>query len=213
MKSALRWCAGAIGVFALVLQYWVVASSPTSPGIVTWTINFFSFFTILTNALAAMAMLLPLIAGETGAGRFVSRPPVRTAIAGYIVIVGIVYFLVLRQLWSPEGWGRTADQLLHYVTPILFVLDWLLFVPKGQTGWRLVDRSLLFPLVYMVWTLVHGAATKWYPYPFVDVGKLDYADVLRNCGGLMLAFAAVTAILVGIDKLIARTTSTGDSAA
>ncbi len=204
MRTALRLIAGAIGVFALVLQYGLVAASPGAPGIVASTINFCSFFTIQTNGLVALAMLLPVVAGETAAGRFFSRSAVRTAIAGYIIIVGTVYFLLLRQLANLEGWSRLADNLLHYVTPTLFVLDWLLFVPKGQTGWRLVSRSLLFPLAFMVWTLVHGALSGWYPYPFADAGRLDYVAMLRNGVGLTLAFAAVVGALVGIDKLMAR---------
>ena len=75
----------------------------------------------------------------------------------------------------PGGWQLFFERVLHYVTPPLFVLDWLLFVPKGER--RLEDRlrlALGFPPLYAVWTLVHGALTGWYPYPFLDVAELGY---------------------------------------
>jgi hypothetical protein len=178
-----------------------------------WTIEFFCFFTILTNCLAALAMALPVIAPRSAPGRFFDRPSVRTAIAGYIIIVSAVYHFILRSYWDPKGWARVADVLLHYVTPALFVLDWTLFVPKGHVPWRTVLTSLSFPLAYIAWTLVHGAQTNWYPYPFVDVRELGLQKVLLNSGGLFGVFLAVTAGLTMLNRLIGRLMGVGDKAA
>ena len=41
MKIILRLLSGGVGLFALGLQYWLVASSPSGPGLIEWTINFF----------------------------------------------------------------------------------------------------------------------------------------------------------------------------
>jgi hypothetical protein len=90
----------------------------------------------------------------------------------------------------------------HYVTPPLFVRDWLLFVPKGEIGWRNGVGSPAFPLVYLGWTLAHGAYGGWYPYPFLDVLELGYGRVLLNTAGLILAFLALELLLVAIDRMI-----------
>jgi hypothetical protein len=55
---------------------------------------------------------------------------VRTAIAGYLIVVGVTYVLFLRHVGDDHGLERVADQLMHYVTPTLFIIDWLAFVPK-----------------------------------------------------------------------------------
>ncbi len=55
-----------------------------------------------------------------------------------------------------------------------------------------MPRALLFPLAYGAWTLAHGAATGWYPYPFVDVVDLGYLRVLANIVGLFVVLAAST---------------------
>jgi hypothetical protein len=160
-----RMAAGLLGWFALALQYGLVMAGDFDTGAITRTINFFSYFTILTNILVALALTLPIIAPQSALGQFFSRPTVRTAITAYMIIVmGVVYF-ILRHLTKLEGWDLVADVILHYVMPVLFVIDWLFLVPKqtlkvsDTLGW------LAYPVVYLVWTFIHGAYSAFYPYP------------------------------------------------
>jgi hypothetical protein len=202
VKSLYRTFAGALGLVAVAGQYWVVTQSGSGGQPPTSSLHFFSFFTILTNLLAAAAMLAPVVAPNSSVGRFLDRSSVRTAIAGYIVMVGTVYFLLLRNLGHPTGLRLFFEYVLHYVVPPLFVLDWLLFVPKGEIGWRNGVDSLAYPFAYLAWTLAHGAFAGWYPYPFLDVLELGYGRVLLNTAGLILAFLALELLLVAIDRLI-----------
>ncbi len=213
MKTSLRVLAAVVGFFALGLQYYIIAAPLAGAELTKWIIEFFCFFTILTNCLAALAMALPVIAPRSAPGRFFDRPSVRTAIASYIVVVAAVYHLILRNYWDPKGWALVADVLLHYVTPALFVLDWLVFVPKGQVPWRTVVTSLLFPLIYVAWTLVHGAQTNWYPYPFFDVANLGLEKVFMNVAGLLCVFLAVPAALTGVNRLLGQRRAAGVEAA
>jgi hypothetical protein len=202
MKTLFRLLAGTLGLVAVGGQYWLVMYDKQGADFLTGTVDFFSYFTILTNLLAAAAMLAPVLAPASGLGRFLDRPSVRTAIAGYIIIVGTVYFLLLRNIGHAEGWSLFLDQVLHYVLPPLFVIDWLVFVPKGKVAWRNGLACLGFPTVYILWTLGHGALTGWYPYPFVNVVKLGYAQTLANIAGLVTAFLVLDFVLVAIDRLI-----------
>jgi hypothetical protein len=203
-KSLYRTLAGAVTLFAVGFQYWSIVLQRSDGAVFTPTVHFFSFFTILTNILAALALLLPVVAPASRAARFLDRPAVRTAIAGYIIVVGGVYYLLLRNLGHEQGWTLFFEHVLHYVTPPLFVLDWLLFVPKGEVAWRNGIASLGFPAVYAAWTLGHGALSGWYPYPFLDVPDLGYPRTLLNIAGLVLAFLALELLLVGIGRLINR---------
>ena len=204
VKDLYRTIAGAIGLFAVGFQYWSIVLQRSDGAVFTPTIHFFSFFTILTNILAALALLLPAAAPASRIGRFLDRPSVRTAIAGYIIMVGTVYYLLLRNLGQEEGWTLFFEHVLHYVTPPLFVLDWLLFVRTGEVAFRNGIASLGFPALYVAWTLAHGVATGWYPYPFVDVPELGYPRALLNIAGLVVAFLALELALVAIGRGIAR---------
>lgn len=202
--TAYRMLAALIGWGALALQYWLMmnADAPTDP--VNRTINFFSYFTILTNILAALAMTAPAIAPNTALGRFFDKPGVRTAIATYIIVVSITYHLLLRDLWDPQGLQKIADYTLHYGTPALFVIDWLLFVPKRDLAWSSAIKALVFPLLYLGWTLYHGSWSGFYPYPFVDVGNLGMEKVLVNSAGMTAAFLVLCLVLIGLGKILGR---------
>src|SRR5438105_15465466 len=108
MKRAFRAIAAAIGFVALGLQWWLDVGIPKGPGLIGSTVNFFSYFTIFANTVAAFAMLMPLIAPYSWAGRFLARPSVRTAVVGYLIVVGITYFLFLRHIGDDHGWERLA---------------------------------------------------------------------------------------------------------
>ena len=202
-KILYRTLAGVVTLFAVAIQYWLAVLDGEA-GLVPRTVHFFSFFTILTNLLAAAALLVPVVAPDTRLARFLDRPSVRTGITGYIVIVGVVYYLLLSDIGDASGWSRFFEQVLHYVTPPLFVLDWLLFVPKRDLSWRNGAQCLVFPTAYAVWILGYGAASGWYPYPFLDVDDLGYPRTLLNIVGLVLAFLALDLTLVGLGRLIGR---------
>jgi hypothetical protein len=103
MKNLYRTLAGMIGLVAVAGQYWLVTQGKGGATVPTSSVHFFSFFTILTNLLTAAAMLVPVVAPDSGVGRFLDRPSVRTAIVGYIVIVGTVYYALLRKLDNATG--------------------------------------------------------------------------------------------------------------
>jgi hypothetical protein len=195
-----RTLAGAFTALCVLAQYWLSVHGETLGQAAASSVKFFSFFTILTNILAAVALLAPVVAPRSSLGAFLARPTVRTAITGYIIMVGTVYYLLLRDLSHRQGFSLMLEQALHYVTPPLFVLDWVLFVPKRDVDWRVGFAALGFPLAYVGWTLVHGALTGWYPYPFTDVAELGYPRALLNMAGLTAIFLALVAALAAIGK-------------
>ncbi len=210
--KAYRVVFAVIGWATLAAQYWLMIQGRAPGEIPGLTVNFFSYFTILTNLLAALALTLPVIAPD-GIGRWWSRPAVRGGVVLFITVVMAVYHLVLRASWDPQGLQKVVDYALHYGLPIAFILDWLLFVRKGRTPWSAAIAWLGFPAVFGIWTLVHGALSGFYPYPFLDVGKLGYALVVRNMLGMTMGFLVLAVLLVALDRLLGRFGGpTGDSA-
>jgi hypothetical protein len=203
-QTIYRAAAGAFIAFCVAMQYWLLVRGDTFAGMASSSVRFFSFFTILTNILAGATLLLPLIAPRSTAGQFLARPAVRTAVTAYIITVGVIYYLLLSGLSQRQGWPMFFEDMLHYVTPPLFVLDWLAFVDKRGLSWRLGFAALGFPLVYIAWTLVHGAVSGWYPYPFLDVAEFGYARVFLNIVGLAIVFVALVVSLVGLGRVLER---------
>jgi hypothetical protein len=196
--------------FALVLQLYLIIVNAPANNITATTavINYISFYTITTNILVALACTLPLTAPSSGAGKFFSRAAVQSGVALSIMVVGITYSLLLRNLWNPQGGQKIADVLLHDAVPLLYTIYWFLFVPKGVLQWKNVPYWLIYPLVYIIYTLIRGGFTGRYPYPFLDVVQLGYSKMFVNAGFMTLGFVVLGLLLVAINRLLARKTAT-----
>ena len=154
-------------------------------------VRFFTYFTIESNILVLLAAVV-LAAGAEQGVRFVLLH--LDALLG-ITVTGIIFATIL----APDGADvGTASVLLHYISPPLAVLAWLFLGPRGARSRSLIVPALVWPIGYLVWVLIWGAITDWYPYDFVDVGEHGYGGVLLNTVlvlvlgiVLLLAFLAV----------------------
>ncbi|MBW4652841.1 MAG: Pr6Pr family membrane protein [Kaiparowitsia implicata GSE-PSE-MK54-09C] len=195
--------AAGVGWFAVVLQFYLSLrlSVANGRGIGWGMFVYFGYFTVLTNILVALALAAPLVAPNAAIARFFRRSGVITAIAASITMVGIVYSLVLRQIWNPEGLQLVADRLLHDVMPIVFLIYWWIVVPKRGVRWADVPRWLVYPIGYLFYALVRGAASGVYPYPFLDVDSLGYGPTLINSFIMLAGFVAIALLLIGLNWL------------
>lgn len=195
--------AALLGWSALILQLYLLLRLTVADGrgVGGGIADYLAFFTIWTNILAALALAAPLVVPDSSVGRFFSRPGVNTAVAAAMALVGMSYSLFLRHTWSPQGLQLVADEALHDVMPILFLLYWWLAVPTGAVRWSDIPRWCLYPAGYFLYALVRGALIGRYPYPFIDVGALGYGQVLINATGLLLGFTVIASILVGASAL------------
>ena len=200
-----------VGILAwvgLVLQFYLslqlsLANGRTVPGAIAF---FFSFFTIWTNFLIAIGTIFTFVTPKSSAGEFFSRPEVQTGTAIYIAVVGIVYSLVLRELWSPAGAQKIADLLLHDVVPLAYFVYWLLFVPKSSLRWKHALWWLAYPFAYLIYTMVRGRIVGTYPYPFLDVTGLGYGRVLANALVLLVVLLGIGLLIIALSRRRARST-------
>jgi hypothetical protein len=124
-----------------------------------------------------------------------------------ILITGIVYHAVLAQNAHFVGWGAVATQLLHTVVPVLALVGWLVFGPRGRFTWPLVGLALVHPAVWLAVTLVRGALVGWYPYPFIDVTQIGYGRMAVNSAVLAVLFLAFGAAATLTDRVVLRRAS------
>jgi hypothetical protein len=158
-----------------------------------------SYLTNLTVLAGALCFSSVALRPPTPIARFLRAPTVVTAIVVYMVFVGLAYNLLLRGLWTPRGYRALVNESLHTVLPILAVLYWLLFVPRFHLRVRQCLLWLVFPLAYVGITMLRGALSDFYPYPFIDVLELGYARVLLNETLLVLAFLGLMVLFVAIN--------------
>ncbi|WP_336518089.1 Pr6Pr family membrane protein [Pollutibacter soli] len=179
--------------FALGLQFYL--SIYTSGKDLTEAITrYFSYFTIWINLVIAVCCAISLMPGSNRMKSFFKKPAAVTAIAVYITAGAIVYHTVLRKIWNPEGINRVADELLHLVVPVLFLMYWLFFTTKSTLKWKHIFLWLIFPFAYLLFALTCGAIDHFYPYPFLDVTINGLNTVLLNCV-LMIVSLVISALV------------------
>lgn len=190
------------GWVGLAIQQYLIFYSRWSSGasLLGGLVNFFSFFTVLTNTLAVVVLSYALVKRDSAAKRFFLAPKVSSGIAVSIAVVGLAYSLLLRHLWQPEGFQFIADELLHDVMPVLFLIYWWRCVPKGTLQLKHIGAWVIYPLVYFAYVLLRGHLLGQYQYPFIDVDSLGYPRVFVNAGGILVGFVLIALALVGLDK-------------
>jgi hypothetical protein len=159
-------------------------------------LNFFSYFTNLSNIFASIVLLMA--AYYTYHKRKLPRSydVLRGAATVAMSVVGITFVLLLRNedLGSLMPW---VNALLHYIMPLYMVLDWAYDPPKGKIPDKHIYLWALFPFAYLAYSLVRGAVTHWYAYPFLNPNKLDsgYVGVAMYCAGVLVVFGACSLLL------------------
>jgi hypothetical protein len=103
------------------------------------------------------------------------------------------------------------------VVPLVAVVGWLVAGCRPRAPWRDTVTALVWPVAWLAWTLVVGAVTGWYPYPFLDVGTKGAGSVAVTCVGVTLLFLALAGVLSWLDRRMppapVRGTATAPAAA
>jgi hypothetical protein len=195
-----RLAAGAVALVAwigMAVQWRASTELAGSAGVALWVM--LRFFTIIANLIVAVV----LTGFALGAPRF-AGPRLLGGVTLAILLVGVVFALLLNGLLELSGGAHLADTLLHRVTPVLVLLFWLVFAPKGGLTFRDPWIWALLPLVYFAYALARGAIEGRYPYPFMDLAKLGWGQTVINAALIALGFVATGYVLVWLDGVMAR---------
>lgn len=194
MRKSLALLFAVIVWFAVIVQFILmmqnrIASVPET------IVRFFSFFTILTNTIVAL-----FFTGQVLHIDRTYRPGILSAVTVYIFMVGIVYQVLLRHIWQPKGLQLIVDELLHTINPLLVILYWYLYEEKSLVKYSQIKSWLAYPLAYLVYIIIRGRFSGFYPYPFVNVAEIGIARVLLNSGLLTLFFMVISFLFIGIGR-------------
>lgn len=189
--------------FALIPQFFITIGSNQAPWFENF-IRYFSYFTLLTNAMVAISSTVLLVAPNSSWGRFFARTTTATAIAVYITIVALIYNVILRPLYQFEGLQKILNEVQHVIVPVLFVLYWCVFVNKSSLQWKDFLPWLWYPLIYVLFVLIRGSFSGFYPYPFINLNDLGFRQTLINAVGMSVLFTLMSLAFIGVGKLWSR---------
>ncbi|MDQ0374130.1 Pr6Pr family membrane protein [Cellulomonas humilata] len=171
----------------------------TSDDVGTRLVRLFSYFTIQSNILAAVA-----------AGMLAWRPDRRGRVFAVvrldallcIAVTGIVYHTVLAGLQELTPSGALANLMLHTIVPVGTVVAWLVVGPRPRLSPAVVGWSLVYPLGWIAYTFIRGAIVDWYPYPFLDVSEIGLQSALVRTGIVAVILLALAFAVLALERVL-----------
>jgi hypothetical protein len=155
-------------------------------------VNYFSYFTIDSNLIAAAILLV----GAAKSGRSNARLDLfRGGAVVYMSITGIVFTLLLSNtdVDTAIPWVNTV---VHELMPLVILADWLVTPPVTRLSLQDGVLWLSFPLVWIIYTLIRGSIVNLYPYPFLNPANGGYASVAVYAAGILVAMLVVCGLTV-----------------
>lgn len=165
--------------------------------------NFFGYFTIQSNLIAAAALLVAVVVGvrrrrSAGSDWVVL---LRAAATVYMGVTGVVYNTLLAGGQTDIAFNlQWSNDVLHKIGPVYMILDWLLFSDRGRLTMSRIWVFLVYPLVWTAVILGRGATDGFVPYPFLDP-RQGYGVVALYCVGVAVFFVLMSVIVIGISRI------------
>lgn len=208
LAAAVLGLAAIIRQFSLSMANAAAADTPWASHVPTVTANFFSYFTILANLIAAVALIIAGVWMLRTKGSVKPEPAwlatLLVCVSTYMIVTGIVYNLLLRNIAIAGISDVWTNETLHVIIPLFLLAD-VLFAPRRRAlPWRTILVAAVFPLIWAAYTLIRANfitapadGKPWYPYPFLNP-NLDGASYLTVSGYILCIAAAV----IGVAALV-----------
>lgn len=169
----------------------------------------FKYFTNISNLLCMVYFLIDVVflfAVKKRDGSVSWCPALKgVAMMGITVTWLVAHFMLGSFTMGPSL--RVSIRLVHYVVPIMTILDWLLFDQKGHIKRSAPLLWTVFPLGYFAAIMglaYFGKGVPFYPYPFMNVEKLGLPRVLITVALMLAFFIALGYLFVLIDRLLEK---------
>jgi len=169
--------------FTFITGFFINSISSGLPFI--W-LNSFIYYTMQTNFMVTIWFTLAII--------WYKKPQLLEKITGalkgaftlYITITFVIFAVLLQMFYPfPKGWAAFSNLVLHYITPIAFIFDWILTENKIKYKWTYMLYWIVYPVCYIIFAVIHGTITDNYIYYFFDINALG-----------ILGFVMYTSILI-----------------
>jgi hypothetical protein len=170
-------------------------------------VRFFSYFTIQSNIIAMVTAAI-LVFRPDRDGRWWRI--VRIAAIVGMTVTFVVYVVALRPILDLHGTAKATDIGFHYIAPLMTMGGWLMFGPRPRIDPGSLLRHLIWPIAYIAYVLALGAATGWYPYPFVDVDDIGYGQTLLHALLITALLLAVGGAYYWADKVLDKVPTTAE---
>jgi len=200
MKRVLLYLLAIIGWITLVVRIYLKITTSGLP-LIESLVQLFSYFTVLTNLLVTIYCTVHLLSSnQQNRTNLFFRPETLTALTVFILMVGTVYHLVLKSLWNPEGLLMITDEIYHTFVPLGTLALWIVSTNNKLGNLKNLYSWILYPILYLLFILIIGSFSNFYPYPFLNVAELGIGKVMINSLYLLIVMSLFFLIFYFLEK-------------
>ena len=160
--------------------------------------RFFAYFTIQSNIIGVVVFAWLVASRDRPRSRALELA--RGAAAVYLTVT---FFVVIALLSGADVALQLAwvDFVLHKLFPVVVVADWLIDPPQVRLGIRDALVWLVYPIIWVVLTMIRGALDGWYPYPFLDPALGGYGQVVVTAAAIAVGFVLLAFLFVALGNI------------
>ena len=172
--------------------------------------EYFAYFSIVSAIFAGTLLLTTGVRAfrrlEEGKRLEIARLSLTVA----MIVVGVVYHALLSGVANDvrDGdyvWPVFPNEFIHTYAPILIVLDYLLSHRSFKIRLRAALWVAVFPLIWLVFSVIRGSFTNWWPYWFINPnGEAGIIGMLSYIGAITVFFLLLGFAVLGMKKLLQR---------
>jgi O-antigen ligase len=172
--------------------------------------EYFSYFTIQTSLLAIVTLSVAGWYAWTGRTETRVMNIVRLSTVTFTIVVTLVYNMLLRGL--PDAvedgdyvWPILPNEILHVWSAVFMLIDWILSSRRINLRIRTIFWVLVFPLAWLVYSIIRGLMVDWWPYWFINPNEpAGVTGMLTYIVGIMLFLLTIAIGLLGLQRLTVR---------
>ncbi|MCY3412240.1 MAG: Pr6Pr family membrane protein [Candidatus Heimdallarchaeota archaeon] len=156
--------------------------------------NHFKYYTIQSNLLVLSWLIADVIWRDNPEKQHL-LDRFQGPITSIITITFLVYTIVLSGIYEPEGLAIYTNTMDHYLIPIYFITLYFVKIPPAYS-YKQVVTWWTYPIIYLVFALVHGTITWNYLYPFLDLRKQGTGLTVIWIIGLLALFSFINYLYI-----------------
>ena len=204
-SAIIRYATAGAMLFSIV---WQISSRLLNNVFRPW--EYFSYFTIQTSLIAIVTL------GVSGWFAWNSQVEtrvlniVRLCTVTFTVVVTLVYNLLLRGLANDPAdgnyvWPVLPNEILHVWAAIFMLIDWMLSSRRINLRIRTIFWVLVFPLAWLLYSIVRGLIVDWWPYWFINPNEpAGISGMVTYIFAIMLFLLTVAIALLGLQRITVR---------
>ena len=174
--------------------------------------EYFAYFTIHTSLIAAVVLAVAGIRELQGKSDTKALTLARLSVSTYAIVVAVVYNALLRGTKVLPGdpdygydWPVLPNEILHVWAPIFIVLDFALTVTVTKLKFKQIFWTLLFPLAWLLFTIIRGLNTDWWAYWFLNPNeKGGVTGVITFILGIVVFMLVSASVSLGLNRLFTK---------